>query len=181
MRNLGIKTAVAVLAALALALATYTIKADEDDELILRAHLSGFEEVGQPVLAPNATPATGEFRARLSEDGTTLTYKLTWTPNLLTSPILFAHIHFAMPGVNGAIMTFLCGGGTKPACTGGVATGTITLADIGPLAANQLVVANDFTDFLRVIRAGDAYVNLHTTKFPGGEIRGQIHVRHDRE
>lgn len=87
------------MAVLALTLSTYTIKADEDDELILRTHLSGFQEVGQPVLAPNATPATGEFRARLSEDGTTLTYKLTWTQNL-TSPILFAHIHFAMPGVN---------------------------------------------------------------------------------
>jgi len=135
--------------------------------------LSGFEEVGPPVLAPNASNAHGTFQATLSSDGRTLSYTLTWTQ--FSSSVLFAHIHFAMRGINGGIMAFLCGGGGKPGCAGGTATGTITMADIVAVPA-QGIAANNFIDFLRAIQAGDAYVNIHTTNFPGGEIRGQIKV-----
>jgi hypothetical protein len=157
---------------------------DDDDDLVLRARLSSFQEVGPPVSAPNASTTTGTFHATLSEDGTTLTYKLTWTA--FTSPIKFAHIHFAMRGVSGGIMVFLCGGGptSKPACANGVATGTITAADVINTLNNgnsQGVTAGDFTDFLRVIRSGDGYCNIHTNNFPGGEIRGQIEVVSDRD
>jgi len=31
-----------------------------------------------------------------------------------------------------------------------------------------------FATFLRAMRSGDGYCNMHTTRFPGGEIRGQI-------
>ncbi len=31
------------------------------------------------------------------------------------------------------------------------------------------------------MRAGDAYANIHTTRWPGGEIRGQINDRDQRE
>jgi hypothetical protein len=31
-----------------------------------------------------------------------------------------------------------------------------------------------FADLLAAIRAGTTYVNVHTTAFPGGEIRGQL-------
>jgi hypothetical protein len=126
-----------------------------------------------PVLAPNASNAHGTFQATLSSDGKTLNYTLTWTQ--FGSSVLFAHIHFAMRGVNGGIMAFLCGGGGKPGCAGGTAAGTITMADIVAVPAQEIAV-NDFIDFLRAIQAGDAYVNIHTTNFPGGEIRGQIKV-----
>ena len=139
----------------------------------LSAALSGFEEVGAPVLAPNASTAHGTFQGILSDDGRTLTYTLTWTP--FSSAVQFAHIHFAMRGVNGGIMAFLCGGGGKPACAAGLATGTITATDIVAVPA-QGIAANDLVNFLRVLASGDAYVNIHTTNFPGGEIRGQIKV-----
>jgi hypothetical protein len=80
-----------------------------------------------------------------------------------------------MRGVNGGIMAFLCGGGGKPACAAGLATGTITATDIVAVPA-QGIAANDLVNFLRVLASGDAYVNIHTTNFPGGEIRGQIKV-----
>ena len=32
----------------------------------------------------------------------------------------------------------------------------------------------DMATALRIIEAGDAYVNVHTSKYPGGEIRGQV-------
>ncbi len=175
MKNLGIKVLVAGL--FVLALAGVTVRADEDD-VVLRARLTGFEEV-----TPNAGTGHGNFRARLSEDGLTLTYTLTWTG--ISGPPLFAHIHFAQRGVNGAVMAFLCGGSTKPACTqatSGTASGTITATDILAVPA-QGITAGNFTDFLRAIRAHDGYANLHTTKYPGGEIRGQLLIRddHDRD
>jgi hypothetical protein len=167
MKKIQMKLCLALICAAATALVALA----QGSVPTLGAALSGFEEVGAPVLAPNASAAHGTFQATLSSDGKTLTYTLTWTP--FSSSVLFAHIHFAMRGVNGGIMTFLCGGGGKPGCSGGLATGTITTADIVPVPT-QGIVANDFVDFLRAIAAGDAYVNIHTTNFPGGEIRGQI-------
>ena len=43
---------------------------------------------------------------------------------------------------------------------------------IGP--AGQGVEAGSFAELVRAIRAGYTYVNVHTTRWPGGEIRGQI-------
>jgi hypothetical protein len=39
---------------------------------------------------------------------------------------------------------------------------------VGPLAGQSLDA------LLAAMRDGDTYVNVHTTQFPGGEIRGQI-------
>jgi hypothetical protein len=84
-------------------------------------------------------------------------------------------------------MTFFCGGPKgdpaipqKPDCpqtTSGSITGTMSAADIIALnmAPNdQALDQHDFAGFLRALRAGSAYANMHTPRFPGGEIRGQI-------
>ena len=34
--------------------------------------------------------------------------------------------------------------------------------------------AAEFAELVKAIRAGLTYANVHTSKFPGGEIRGQI-------
>ncbi len=135
---------------------------------------------------PNTSPAKGEFRGTISRDGTTITYTLKWE-GLTTLP-LFSHIHFAPPNVNGGVMVFLCGGGGKPACTqdfAGEASGSIIAADIvGPAAQGiNPAPAGLFADVIRAIRTGNAYVNLHTTKYPAGEVRGLVEVRgdHDRD
>jgi hypothetical protein len=48
-------------------------------------------------------------------------------------------------------------------------SGTITAADLtGPLAGKTMA------DLVAAIRAGNIYINLHTTAFPAGEIRGQL-------
>ncbi len=48
---------------------------------------------------------------------------------------------------------------------------------IGP--AGQGVAAMEFSALIDAIRAGVAYVNVHSTKFPGGEVRGQLRDHDD--
>jgi hypothetical protein len=86
-----------------------------------------------------------------------------------------SHIHLGQKDVNGGVSVFFCGGGGRPACTptSGSFTGTITAADvIGP--AGQGIAPGEFAELLAALRAGETYVNVHTNKHPGGEIRGQI-------
>jgi hypothetical protein len=131
------------------------------------APLSGDEEV--PAVATNAR---GVAIFQLSPDGTQLSYRLI-ASNI--DNILQAHIHArGAAGVNAPVVAFLYPD-NPPAVLipgrhdGTLATGTITSADlIGPLAGMTLV------DLLDAISDGDAYVNVHTTANPGGEIRGQL-------
>ena len=138
-----------------------------DDDAQLRATLSGFQSV--PAILSNGT---GTFKATVT--ATSLTFTLTFSN--LSSPVTASHIHFGQAGVNGAIVVFFCGGGGKPACpaNGGTVTATVTGADVVAVPA-QGVGAGSFTELLRILAAGDGYVNVHTTNFPAGEIRGQIH------
>jgi hypothetical protein len=182
MKKLCVSAALAAIAVLVLGnLSTNANNNDERDVLRLSARLSSFNEN-----LPKGTGGHGTFRAQLSSDGSTLNWTLTWTG--LSGPPTAAHIHFAQSGVNGQVMTFFCGGPKgnaaipqKPDCpqtTSGSITGTTTAADIialnTPGANDQGLDQHDFATFLRAIRNSDAYANMHTARFPGGEIRGQI-------
>lgn len=65
--------------------------------------------------------------------------------------------------------------------TEGTVTGVIDAADILPAVPDRGIEAGAFEEFVKAIRAGHTYVNVHTTKWPGGEIRGQIHDRDQKE
>ncbi|HEY8417111.1 MAG TPA: CHRD domain-containing protein [Limnochordales bacterium] len=134
----------------------------------LEATLSGFEEV-PPIL----TPGTGTFRATLAGDGQSLRFQLTFAD--LLAPVTVAHLHFGQPGVNGGVFAFLCGGGGRPACPerGGTVEGTLTANDILAVS-EQGLEAGDWAGAVRILRAGMAYANVHSTRFPAGEIRGQV-------
>ena len=106
----------------------------------------------------------------------------------LSSPLSVAHLHFAPSKVAGGVMIFLCGGGGQPACpaaTSGSITGTITAANVtGP--GVQGITAGDLDSALEAVRDELSYANMHTTNFPGGEIRGQVrrgagHARGEEE
>jgi hypothetical protein len=152
-----------------------TVVATSADEgtLSLRAHLTGFQES-----PPKLSPSTGTFEATVI--GSTLSYRLTYSK--LSSPAFMAHIHFAQPGVNGGIFLWLCGSASAPGPAGTptcppdggtVSRSGITPADIQAVSAQNLS-AGDFAGALSIIRSGEAYVNVHTTLFPGGEIRGLV-------
>jgi hypothetical protein len=140
----------------------------------LKTLLIGYEEV--PVIS---TTANGEFRGRISRDESEIQYELSYSD--LEGEIQQAHIHFGQPGVNGGIVVFLCTNlgngpaGTQP-CPPPPATinGTLRASDMVGLAAGQGIAAGEFGELIQAIRAGKTYVNVHSTKHTGGEIRGQI-------
>jgi len=159
---------VSVVIGLLLAVGAFSVSAHDRDNKV-HARLTGAQEV--PVVS---TGASGEFEAREEPDGS-ISYKLSYE-GLEGGNALFAHIHLGQRSVNGGVMTFLCGGGTKPtACPGpsGTVEGTIVAADILGLATQQ-VPAGAFDEFKRALFNGNAYANVHTTASPGGEIRGQV-------
>lgn len=130
------------------------------------ASLNGFNET------PSVS-TTGRGSFRLTINGSTISYRLTYSR--LENPAAQAHIHFGDRDVAGGVIAFLCGGGGKPACpaTGGTVTGTITAANIvGP--NDQGIEPGSFAEAVRAIRANHTYVNVHTSRFPAGEIRGEI-------
>ena len=135
------------------------------------ARLRGLEET--PAVITNAT---GTFQATPTSTG--FNYTLTYSG--LSSTALFAHIHIGQRNVAGAVVIFLCGGGGKPSCpaTSGSVSGTISAADVVNVPA-QGITGGDLTNVLRAIRSGVAYVNVHSTTSPTGEIRGQIRVEED--
>src|SRR5438270_182571 len=160
-----------------LALVTTSAASADASAMNLRAGLSGFSEV-----PPKATGGNGTFKAKASNDA--IDFTLTYSG--LTTPAFMAHFHFAQRGVNGGIFVWLCGNPGTPAhkpCPPGntsqpqTVTGRITAADIQAVP-DQNVSAMDMATALRIIEAGDAYVNVHTSKFPAGEIRGQVSAGH---
>jgi hypothetical protein len=120
---------------------------------------------------PIDTPAHGMATFTLSDDGMSLSYTLSVVD---TTDITMAHIHIAAEGQDGPVATWLYPSAphaqVKPGSfTGDLATGTLTAADlVGPLQGKTIA------DLVADIKAGNAYVNVHTTAHPGGEIRGQI-------
>lgn len=151
---------------------------DEDEGLLLTAKLRGGEE--PPAIS---TLGSGSFLARLSDDGLSLEYELRYSD--LQGSVLQSHIHLGQRGVNGGIAAFLCsnlgnGPAGTPACPGpnaGTVTGMIMAAQvIGP--GGQGLAAGEFEEFLRAIDKDLTYVNVHSSIWPGGEIRGQIDL-HD--
>jgi len=137
-----------------------------------RAQLSG-----KNVVPPVTTKAEGQAVFSLSQDGTKLRYKLT-VSNI--ENVTFAHIHLAAPGRNGPPVVGLYPESTRQTpvtgkFAGTLAQGAITAKQLtGPLAKKTL------KDLAAEMKAGKTYVNVHTRKYPDGEIRGAITLTKQR-
>jgi|SRR2546422_3279460 len=151
----------------------------DDDEVELKAKLQGFQET--PAISSGAS---GRFSGEISKNGDSIAYTLSYSG--LEGDVRQAHIHFGQRNVAGGIVVFLCQTTFNPDPTtlaptclqSGTVTGTLTaanMAGLAPAAAQGITTgATEFAEFVRAIRAGVSYANVHSTKFPGGEIRGQI-------
>jgi hypothetical protein len=94
---------------------------------------------------------------------------ITWEVNTsgIVSPTL-SHIHRAGAGVNGPVIINFATSASQIA--GGHTHGS------GPISAQQAsaYLASDLTALSNPSTANGYYVNVHSTAFPGGEIRGQL-------
>ena len=142
--------------------------------------MTGYEEV--PAVS---TVGNGQFRARISNDDSSIQWQLSYSS--LEGAIQQSHIHVGQTGVNGGISVFLCTNlGNGPtgvqACPAAPATisGVITASEVSPNitatagARTQGVDTGEIAELIKAMRAGATYVNIHTTKWSGGEVRKQI-------
>jgi hypothetical protein len=139
------------------------------------AHLSGANEI-----PANPSPATGFASVALDPAAHTIQLHVTFSD--LLAPDVAAHIHCCLPfpfdPVNVGVAT------TVPAFPGfplGVTSGTydsavLSLTDPGTynpaFVALKGGIAGAEAALVAGIENGETYLNIHTTLFPGGEIRG---------
>ena len=176
-RRTGVFVLFAVLGAVLVgALASFAI-ADSGKRFNAQRMLGAFEP---PVVS--SPGASGSFRATLQ--GSTVNYRLNYTLGT-GNTVAQAHNHHGQLSVNGGISVWLCGTGTTqplagqtgtPTCPGpnsGTVEDSFGAADVvGP--AGQGITAGQFEELLTAMRAGLTYANVHSSTFPGGEIRAQI-------
>ena len=138
---------VAILAAAALcALAVTAVSLGAPRGMGWSAKLTAAQEV--PKQTVKNTAARGAFHATLS--GKKLKWTLTFSK--LTGKATAAHIHMGAMGKSGNVVVPLCGPCKSPV------SGTATLSSA----------------VLKAVGKHLLYVNVHTVKNPGGEIRGQV-------
>lgn len=111
----------------------------------LRATLSSAAEV--PSIAGNAS---GSLEASFDRASSVLHWKLSYTG--LSGPATMAHFHGpAMPGANAGVV--------------------VPIPNVAsPVEGQATLTPAQVADLM----AGKWYVNVHTAKHPGGEIRGQV-------
>jgi hypothetical protein len=167
------KLLVAVVAVLGVGGVTAAVASGDSEQRNFAVNLIGYEEV--PAVS---TAGGGTFHAAISRSADEIQYELTY--GSLQGNTLQAHIHFGQKSVNGGISVFLCSNlgngpaGTQPCPQSGTVTGTIRPADVTAGAAAQGIAAGEFAELVKALRAGVAYANVHSSVWPGGEIRGQL-------
>jgi len=103
---------------------------------------------GAEEVPPVKTAGTGSGSFRLAEDGT-----LTGGVTTKDVPGTAAHIHLGVKGKNGPVIVPLTKSG-----------------DTYSVPAGRKLTPQQIDD----LKAGNLYVNVHTARHKGGEVRGQI-------
>jgi hypothetical protein len=168
-RTLAAMTAVGVVAAIAMPALTFGNARPSPSDTPTTpfvAHLLGANEV------PNSTPGTetqdpdGFGTASVTFDLSTSGLEdVCWDLNYgnLTETPIFAHIHGpAAPGVNGIVVIAFT-----------------PFSALGPTSATgcRLLAPSEVVDATKIVAdPANYYVNVHTSDFPGGAIRGQLSV-----
>jgi hypothetical protein len=126
-----------------------------------KAILSGSESI--PVVE---TIAKGDASFTLIKDEKALSYYVTVSD---IENVTAAHIHLGKKGENGPPVAVITNDRKAGKFSGTLAEGTITKKELmGPMMGKSV------EDLFKQIKKGNAYLNVHTDKYPNGEIRGQI-------
>jgi hypothetical protein len=144
------------------------------DTLVFTATLTGSQEV-----PPTGSPGIGSALVTVDTVTNLMTVNVAFAG--LVSPTIASHIHCCtLPGANAMVATTVP---TFPGFPLGVTTGTylmtfdLTLASTyNPafITAHGGTVASAQAAFIAGMVSGQTYLNIHTSQFPGGEIRGQL-------
>ena len=171
------------------------------DDRHLRTDLSGFNEVHAPSINPTTgvfnagngsifSTGSGRVELKVDKQNREIKYELSYafpdaadTTVAGTQFVNQAHLHFGQKHTTGGIPVWLCqspdnvGPAGTPQCPSpsGTVTGIITPANVLALPGQGFPAGEDgFAALLEALRNGNVYANVHTDRFPPGEIRGHL-------
>jgi hypothetical protein len=128
-------------------------------EEIFKAKLNGKEEV-----PPNESPASGSAWVKINNDN--IEYEVNVTD---IDKANAAHIHLGESGKNGPVILTLFKDEPTEQKTGKLAEANLTASNLeGPMKGKAT------SDLVAALKNGTTYVNVHSTDFPDGEMRGQL-------
>ena len=116
----------------------------------------------------NPSTATGTINLTYNTDTKVLTYSVTWSG--LSDTLVAMHIHnTADPGYNAGVLQNII------TTSNGIATPGPKYILSGAISATLYIDGQVFKE--ENLLANKYYMNIHTKKYPGGEIRGQLNLR----
>jgi hypothetical protein len=126
---------------------------------------------GAKLAGSNEVPAvmsygSGVAKFNFSNDGNAASFHVNVEG---IADVRFAHIHFAKAGVNGGVVYTL-----RMDKVVGPVSGVYAKGEIMPTNFSGKLLGGDLFILREAFRTGNAYVNVHTDNFPGGELRGQV-------
>ena len=150
--------------------------------MLMAAPTSAATIVFTAPLTPEVAGATGSGFVTVTVDDVANTLAISANWSGLTGTTTIAHIHCCVspPGTVGVAVT----PGTLPGFPMGLTSGSYTTPSPLDLTDPATYTASFVTNFgggttagaeaalLDGLNSGTAYFNIHTTEFPGGEIRG---------
>jgi hypothetical protein len=124
------------------------------------------------LLGIGGSQASGKATFELNKEGTSLHYRLVVSN---AQDVTMAHIHIGPPNKDGPVAAWLYPSSPPPMLKPGKFEGTLAEGDIKASSLQGDLAGKPLSDLIGKIEGGEAYVNVHTQKNPGGEFRGQIH------
>jgi hypothetical protein len=157
-----------------LAIACGGSKSTAPSNIIYKANLAPSNEVqANGTSAGVVSSGTGTWTGTLNPTTNVLTWTMTFSG--LTTNSTASHIHAQAPTTTTAsvVLNFatFAGSTISLGAPSGTASGSINLSTQAATPPS-LTISGD--SLLKAMNAGQAYVNVHTTQYGAGEIRGQI-------
>jgi hypothetical protein len=141
-----------------------TARLAEAQTITVTAPLTGAEE--NPAAL---TGAFGNATVTIDRGAGKITYRINVYN--LSAGLTASHIHVGPPTTNGPVIFNFNFQPIVSISNDFSITGELTAADLLPSAVNGI---NSFEDAIFAIASGNAYANVHSTRYPGGEVRGQL-------